>query len=159
MKYYIEQKLFTFYDKFDIYDQDGKVAYYVEGQFLSFGKQFRIYDHYDQQVGYIEQKVLTLLPQFEIYRDGQPIGTLVKELTLFKPNYYLKNSALTISGDILAHDYTINHNQTTVATITKQWLTVADKYQIAVNDDFDPVIAISVALAIDAVMSANNPQQ
>ena len=89
MKYYVEQRLFSFFDKFDIYDENGDVAYYVEGSFLSFGKQFRIYDKHNNQVGYIEQKILTFLPQFEIYVDNIHIGTLVIELTFFNQNYYL----------------------------------------------------------------------
>ena len=50
MKYYVEQRLFSFFDKFDIYDENGDVAYHVEGSFLSFGKQFRIYDKHNNQV-------------------------------------------------------------------------------------------------------------
>ena len=80
MKYYVEQRLFSFFDKFDIYDENGDVAYYVEGSFLSFGKQFRIYDKHNNQVGYIEQKILTFLPQFEIYVDNIHIGTKKQNL-------------------------------------------------------------------------------
>ena len=53
MKYYVEQRLFSFFDKFDIYDENGDVAYYVEGSFLSFGKQFRIYDKHSNSMSYI----------------------------------------------------------------------------------------------------------
>ena len=156
MKYYVEQRLFSFFDKFDIYDENGDVAYYVEGSFLSFGKQFRIYDKHNNQVGYIEQKILTFLPQFEIYVDNIHIGTLVKELTFFNQNYYLKDSDLSIQGDILAHDYKIMEGDMIVASISKQWFTFGDKYFIDIIDGFDDIIAISIMLSIDAVIATSS---
>ena len=38
MKLYIRQRVFSFTDNFDIYDQWGKTVYSVEGKFLSIGK-------------------------------------------------------------------------------------------------------------------------
>ena len=40
MKLYIQQKIFTWGDKFSVYDGNGEEKYTVEGEILSFGKSF-----------------------------------------------------------------------------------------------------------------------
>ena len=39
MKLYIKQRIFTWGDKFSIYDENGNEKYYVEGEILTFGKK------------------------------------------------------------------------------------------------------------------------
>lgn len=153
MKYYCEQRLFSFKDKFDIYDQDGQVAYYVESELFTIGKKFHIYDCYDQPVGYIEQQAFRFLPHFDITVENRFIGTLVKDFSLFSHHYYLENSDLTVEGDFMSHDYQINCQEGLVATINKEWFSFGDKYCITVQEQYQPLVAIAVMLAIDAVMA------
>lgn len=42
MNLYIQQKIFTWGDKFSIYDANGNEEYYVEGEILTFGKKCTI---------------------------------------------------------------------------------------------------------------------
>lgn len=44
MNFYIKQKLFSWGDKFSIYDENGEEVFFVEGKPISFGKKLWIYD-------------------------------------------------------------------------------------------------------------------
>ena len=42
----------------------------------------------------------------------------------------------------------------TVATISKEWFTWGDAYEIDVDDSVEPVLALAVVLVIDACLDA-----
>ena len=75
MKLLFKQRLFSWFDSYDIYDEAGNTVYVVKGQ-LSWGHKLVIYDAYGNEVGMVVQKVLTFLPKFEIYKNGSYIGCL-----------------------------------------------------------------------------------
>jgi hypothetical protein len=62
MKLYIKQKVFTFGDKFSVYDENGDERYYVEGEVFTFGKKLHLYSLGGRELAYIEKKLLTFLP-------------------------------------------------------------------------------------------------
>ena len=72
MKLLFKQRLFSWFDSYDIYDEAGNTVYIVKGQ-LSWGHKLVIYDAYGNEVGMVVQKVLTFLPKFEIYKSGSYI--------------------------------------------------------------------------------------
>ena len=57
MKLLFKQRLFSWFDSYDIYDEAGNTAYVVKGQ-LSWGHKLVIYDAYGNEVGMVVQKVL-----------------------------------------------------------------------------------------------------
>ena len=63
MKLLFKQRLFSWFDSYDIYDEAGNTVYVVKGQF-SWGHKLAIYDAYGNEVGMVVQKVLTFLPKF-----------------------------------------------------------------------------------------------
>lgn len=76
MKLLFKQRLFSWFDSYDIYDEAGNTVYVVKGQ-LSWGHKLVIYDAYGNEAGMVVQKVLTFLPKFEIYRNGSYTGCLL----------------------------------------------------------------------------------
>ena len=54
MKLYIKQRIFTWGDKFSIYDEAGNEKYYVEGEILTFGKKLHLYDLQGRELAYID---------------------------------------------------------------------------------------------------------
>ena len=65
MKLLFKQRLFSWFDSYDIYDEFGNTVYVVKGQ-LSWGHKLVIYDADGNEIGMVVQRVLTFLPKFEI---------------------------------------------------------------------------------------------
>ena len=86
MKLLFKQRLFSWFDSYDIYDEAGNTVYVVKGQ-LSWGHKLVIYDAYGNEAGMVVQKVFTFLPKFEIYKNGSYIGCLSKEFSFLTPQY------------------------------------------------------------------------
>ena len=57
MELYIKQRVFTWGDRFSVYDALEREQFYVEGEVFSFGKKLHLYDLNGQELAYIQQKV------------------------------------------------------------------------------------------------------
>lgn len=86
MELRIKQRVFSWTDTYDVYDETGEARYYVEAEFLTLGHQIHVYDKRSRrEVGAIHQRLLTFLPAFEIEAGGRILGTVRKELSFLYP--------------------------------------------------------------------------
>ena len=154
MNLYIKQHIFTWGDKFSIYDEMGNEKYYVEGEVFTWGKKLHLYDGHGRELSFIEQEVLTFLPKYHISRDGVEIAEVVKEFTFFKHEYSVNGLGWQVHGDFWDHEYEITDNGRTIASVSKEWMTRGDSYEIRFGADVDEITALSVVLVIDACIEA-----
>ena len=156
MKLYIKQKVFSWGDKFRIYDENQNDRYYVEGEVFSFGKKLHLYSHSGVEEAFIHQKVLSFLPKYYISQNNIEVAQVIKEFTFFRQEYTVEGPGWTVNGNFLAHDYEITSNGRTIASISKHWFSWGDTYEIDISDDADEVMAICVVLIIDAVIAQSD---
>ena len=158
MDLYMKQRVFSWNDRFTIYDSNGKDRFYVEGEMFSWGKKLHLYDLYGNELIFITQKVLTFLPKYEIYMGGQYIAEVVKEFTFFKHRYTVNGLDWSVYGDFFDHEYVIENESREIASVSKQWFTWGDTYEISIPYDTDELAALAVVLVIDACieMQENN---
>lgn len=150
MKLLFKQRFFSWFDSYDIYDQDGNTVFTVEGK-MSWGHCLHILNAQGQHVGTVQEKVLTFLPQFELYAHDEYIGCIRKEFSFFKPKFTIDCSDWEVDGSFWEWDYTIqSHSRGPVAVITKEPFRWTDTYVIDVADRGDALCALMVVLAIDA---------
>ncbi|MBR6536572.1 MAG: LURP-one-related family protein [Lachnospiraceae bacterium] len=154
MKLYIKQKIFSWNDKFSVYDANGEERYWVEGELFSWGKKLHVYDNSQREAAFIRQEVLTFLPKFIVSINGQDIAEIVKEFTFFKPRYRIDGLGWEIDGDFWDHDYEIMKNGHTIVSISKEWFTWGDCYELDIESPEDEILALAVVLAIDCVIDA-----
>ena len=156
MKLLFKQRLFSWFDSYDIYDEAGNTVFTVKGE-LSWGHLLRIYDAIGNDVGYIKERVFTFLPKFEIYLGDNYVGCISKEFTFFKPKFNIDYNGWTVDGDWLEWDYSIfNSTAQTVATVSKEIWNWTDTYVIDVKDPNDAICVLMLVLAIDAEKCSRN---
>lgn len=150
MKLLFKQRLFSWFDSYDIYDESGNTVFVVRGE-LAWGHLLRIYDSNGKEVGYIKQKILTWLPKFEMYMGESYLGCISKEFTFFNPRYNVDCNGWQVEGDLFEWDYDIlNHGGQIVARISKELWNWTDTYVIDVHNPSDALCALMLVLAIDA---------
>lgn len=154
MNLYIQQKVFSWTDKFYVKDENGNDKYYVEGEFFSWGKKLHVYDMQQREVAFIKQEVFSLMPRFYVIVNDVEVAEIVKEFTFFFPKYRIDGLGWQIDGDFFDHDYEITKSGLPIVKISKEWFTWGDCYQLYVSEQADEVIALAVVLAIDCVISA-----
>ena len=149
MKLIFKQRLFSWYDSYDVYDEFGNTVFTVKGQF-AWGKRLQINDALGGNVGTVQQKVFSFLPTFELYRGDRYVGNIRKEFTFFRPAFNIDCNGWRIEGDWMEWDYGIYESDgSLVATVSKEFAWT-DQYVIDVAADADAVTALMVVIAIDA---------
>ena len=156
MNLYIKQRFFSWGDKFAIYDANGNEKYYVEGEIFTFGKKLHLYDLCGNELAYIEQKLFSFLPKYYITKQGCNVAEVVKEFTFFRHEYSVNGLGWTVHGDFFAHEYEITDGGATVASVSKEWFTLGDAYEIRFGANVDEITVLSVLLVIDACIEAEN---
>ena len=156
MKLLFKQRFFSWFDSYDIYDENGNTVYTVEGQ-LSWGHCLKIFYTSGNEVGTVKERILTFLPKFEIYLGNDYVGCISKEFTFFKPAFDIDFNGWHVDGNFFEWDYNIIGScGANVATVSKELFNWTDTYVIAVNDPRDAVCALMLVLAIDAEKCSRN---
>ena len=155
MKYYIKQHVFTFGDQFDVYDQDSNVVYTCQGEVFTFGKKLHVYDVSGDEVLYIEQELFNFTPTYVLYKLGNPIARVKKNFTLFTHDYRVEGMNIQVEGEVFAHEFSVFQDDYPVATISKEWFTFGDAYQIDIDAENELDI-LGICLCIDASIEQNN---
>ena len=150
MKMLFKQRLFSWFDSYDIYAEDGSTLFTVEGK-LSWGHCLHILNAAGEHIGTVQERVLTFLPQFELYAYGEYLGCLRKEFTLFAPRFTIDCSDWEIEGSWTEWDYSVvSPSQGMVASIGKELFQWTDTYVLDVPDPDNALCVLMVVLAIDA---------
>ena len=149
MRLLFKQRMFSWFDSYDIYDEMGNTVFTVEGR-LSWGHCLHINDAMGRHIATLQEKIFTFLPQFELYIEENYVGCIKKEFTFFKPRFVIDCNGWEIDGEWLEWDYTITDGQRSVATISKEPFHLTDQYVIDVVEPDEALAVLLVVLAIDA---------
>ena len=150
MKLLFKQRLFSWLDSYDIYDEAGNTVFVVKGE-LAWGHQLRIYDASGKDVGYIKEKVLSFFPKFEMYIGNRYAGSICKEFSFFRPKFNIDYNGWHVDGDWFEWDYLVlNSAGNRVASVSKELWNWTDTYVIDVYNPQDALYALMLVLAIDA---------
>ena len=150
MKLLFKQRMFSWFDSYDIYDEGGNTVFVVKGR-LAWGHCLKIFDAQGREIGIVKERILTFLPKFEMYLEGRYIGCISKAFTFFLPKYNIDGNGWHIDGDLFEWNYRIvNSTGRPVAKIKKELWNWTDTYVIDVHDSQDALCALMLVLAIDA---------
>ena len=156
MRLMIKQRVFSWGEKFDIYDEQGNVKYFVKGEIFSLGHQMHVYDAYDREVGSVHQQLFTFRPKFDIVMGGVTRGTIVKQFTFFKEQYDVDFNGWYVQGDFMDWDYDVYAGNRPIIHISKELFTWGDTYVIDVENPADELMGLMLVLAIDAANCSHN---
>ena len=148
----LKQKVFSWFDSYNIYDENENVIYKIKGEF-SWGHLLRIYDESDTEVGLLKQKVFTLFPKFTLrIKDKEYL--LNKEFTFLKEVFSIDDLDVEVKGDFWGWNYEIKKRDELIARISKK-LSYTDVYEINIKNEKNSVLVLLIVLSIDALHCDN----
>ncbi len=156
MKLYIKEKVFSWGDRFTVWDANGQETYFVEGEVFSWGKKLHVYDRAGMEVAFIKQEVFSFLPRYYVFCGSEQVAEIRKEFTFLFPKYRIDGLDWDIEGSFMAHDYTIHQHGQEIVRISKEWMTWGDSYELDIANGADEIVALAVVLTIDCVMESSN---
>ena len=157
MELYIRQRVFSWTDSYDVYDETGLARYEVRAEFLSLGHKIHIYDKRSgQELGSIHQKLFTLLPTFEIVIGGRVQGIIRKQFTLFRPSYEVDYRGWQVDGNFMGWDYRVLQGSMEVMSISKELFSWSDTYVLRYSNPANEMPGLLLVIAIDAANCSHN---
>lgn len=89
MKLLMKQRVFSWTDTYDVYDEAGNKKYFVKAELFRLGHQIHVFDVSGNEIGMIKQRLFTLLPSFDIVIGGV-------NLEIFKRNLRFLNRVMKL---------------------------------------------------------------
>ena len=155
MKLLFKQRLFSWFDSYDIYDEEGNAAFIVKGR-LSWGHRLEIFNGKGEYLGQIKEEIISFMPRFSLYQGENYFGSIRKKFTFLKPVFTLDCNGWRIEGDWLEWNYRIaDSTGQPVAYISKEVLNWSDTYALDIGDSRDALRCLMIVLAIDAAKCSN----
>jgi uncharacterized protein YxjI len=138
----MREKLLSIGDDFWIEDEQGKRAYKVDGKAIRVRDTFVLEDASGNEVARIQERKLSLRDKVAIVHKAL-IGLRDRFAIDVKDGPDLK-----AHGNIVDHEYEIERDGHTIATISKKWFRVRESYgvEIAAGEDVPVLLAITVAI-------------
>ena len=138
MKLLLKQKVFSWFDSYNIYDENENVIYKIKGEY-SWGHLLRIYDESDNDLGFIEQKMFTWFPKF-ILNVGSKEYILIKKFAFVKEIFNIEDLDIEVTGNFWRWNYEISYT---------------DVYELDIKNKDDALLILEIVLSIDALHCDN----
>jgi len=157
MQLHIRQRIFSWGDSYDVYDENGEARYEVKSRFFTLSHRLQVYEKKTgRDVGAVSQRLLSLLPTFDIEIDGRIVGTIRKRFTLLRQRYEVDFRGWEAEGNFIGWDYRVMLGEMEVLSISKEWLTWSDTYTLNFRNPADEIPGLLLVLAIDAANCSHN---
>ena len=156
MKLYIKEKVFSWGDKFSVKDEYGSDKYFVEGEVFSWGKKLHVYNNAGYEVAFIKQEVFSFMPRYYVFCGDRQVAEIKKEFSFLFPRYSIAGLGWEIKGRFMAHEYEIIQGGRTIVSISKEWMTWGDSYELDILNPADEIVALAVVLTIDCVTESSS---
>jgi len=150
-KLYIKQKVFSFGDKYNIYNEEGQPVFTVEGEVFTFGARIHMYDATGNEIYFIQQKLFRFLPEYHIFCGNKLVAVLNKEFSFFTPRLSIQSEFgdYTFEGNLFGMDFSILRDGILVGELHKAWLSWGDSYELIINNENDVPLFCAFTIAID----------
>jgi uncharacterized protein YxjI len=157
-RYTIRERMFRLGEDSDITDQAGQPVLHVDGKVLSLHNRLVLRDPAGREVGQVSRKLVAMRPTFQISVDGKDVAEVRKRMfKVFGERFTIDvrdGKEMKIDGDLFSHEFTVDRNGQTVATISKRWISMTDSYVVEVASGEDDVLILASVLALDLAMDA-----
>lgn len=151
VRYLMREKLIAVGDDSWIEDADGNRVFKVNGKAARVRDTFVLEDMSGNAVAKIQERVLHVRDTMAIETGGRN-ATVKKALVGLRDRFHVEvdgASDLKVHGNVVDHEYEVEQDGTTVATVSKKWFRARDTYGIEMDPDADAALVLCVAVALD----------
>lgn len=152
-RYQMRERLISIGDDYWIEDESGQRAFKVDGKALRVRDTFVLRDAANQEAAKIQERKMRLRDTMEIERPGGN-ATVHKAVAGVRDRMKIDVDGgpdMSATGNIVDHEYEIERDGATVATVSKRWFRVRDTYGVEIKRGQDDAMILAVAVCVDAM--------
>ena len=149
-RYQMREKLLAIGDDFWIENESGDKVYKVNGKAVRFRQTFILEGHDGKELAKIQERKLSVRDKMHIECGGTE-ATVHKAMLGIRDRYTIdpdNGKDMHAHGNFVSHEYEIEQDGETIATISKKWFRVRDTYgvEIAANQNQPFILAVTVCV-------------
>ena len=151
IRFKMKEKMFSIGDDYWIEDHDGNRAYKVDGKAMRVRDHWNLLDAQGREVASIHEKMVSVRDTM-IIEFGGKTATLKKALIGIRERYVVEvdgGDEFKVHGNIVDHEYEIEHDDRTIADVSKKGFRVRDTYGVEVSPGQDVGLVLAVVVALD----------
>jgi len=152
-RYQMREKLLSIGDDSWIEDAAGNKVFKVNGKAARIRDTFILEDAAGAEVAKIQERKLSIRDKMNI-ECSDTTATVHKALVGLRDRYDIdvdKGPDLKAHGNFVDHEYEIEQDGETIATISKKWFRVRDTYGIEIASGTNEVLLIAVTVCVDSM--------
>ena len=149
----MREKMMSIGDDYWIENAEGKKVFKVNGKAARLRDTFVLEDAQGNELSKIQEKKLSVRDKMTIEWGGSR-ATVHKRLLGIRDHYVIEvdgGEDLKAHGNIVDHEYEIERDGDTVATVSKKWFRVRDTYGIQLAEDQDVALILAITVCVDAM--------
>ena len=152
----IRKQLIALGDDFWVEDETGERVFHVDGKVARLRDTYVIETADGQELVKIIERKLSLHKSLRVERQDQELATVSKALlNPIRDTFRVEivgGGVLVAKGDLFDHEFTVAwENGTPMAQVSKRLFSVRDSYGLSVEPNQDVVLALAIAVCIDAL--------
>ncbi len=152
--FYMKQKVFSFRDRYKIFDEEQNVVFHCEGKLFSLSRKMKmIEDATDQAIYHFRKRIISFLPVYYLYDSTEKQVAVIKRRFSFRPKVEIESDFgnYMIDGDYFGHNFTLFEDEKEVASVTKKWVSWGDSYEIAIQNESKSQFLVALIILIDRI--------
>jgi len=165
-EFIVDQRLLSIRNTYVVKNKLGEQLGFIKQEFVSVGPKFWFEDGSGIRLGEVDGKILTVRHEYEIKNKHGQVKARIKKkiLKLFGSEWWMEDAEgreiARIKGNIVRHTYdVISPDETMIARVHLKWTTISDEYCVEiVRQDFDPLLVLGYAIAMDHVEHSQRSQ-
>lgn len=152
-RFRMQAELISIGDDSWIEDEHGERVFHVDGKALRVRDTWILQDVHRTKVAEIKERKLSVRDKMTIDL-GDRKATVTKRAIGVRDHFVVDvdhGDTLKVHGNIVDHEYEIESDHGTVATVSKRWFRVRDTYGVEVQPNTDVVLLLSITVVVDAI--------
>ncbi|MGV1007830.1 MAG: LURP-one-related/scramblase family protein [Dermatophilaceae bacterium] len=152
-RFQMREKLVSIGDDYWIEDEEGRRAFKVDGKAVRIRDTFVLRDADGSEVAKIQERKLRVRDSMQIERSAGN-ATVHKALVGLRDRFTIDVDGgpdLSAHGNLVDHEYEIERDGDTVATVSKRWFRVRDTYGVEIDPGQDVGLILAITVCIDAM--------
>jgi uncharacterized protein YxjI len=155
-RYCLRQHLVTVPHDYWIQDDHRRRTYRVRDRPTMVRDAWTLEGRHGERVATVRQRRLRLRPAYRV-EVGTERATVRRALSGLYDRFHVDlahGEDLEVRGDIFDHEYVVTRHGTRVARVSKRWFRVRDTFGVEVYGPTDPVLVLSITVAVVALLDA-----
>ena len=152
-RFQMREQLLSVGDDFWIENASGDRAFKVDGKAVRVRDTFVLRDAEGQEVAKIQERLVGLRDTMTIERAGGN-ATVKKALVGLRDRFSIDvegAAGMSARGNLVDHEYEIERDGQTVATISKKWFRIRDSYGVEIAPGQDHALVLAITVCVDAL--------